>query len=220
MNKLEQFIEKLKVTNPEFKHKYNATEDFAIVIDRMGNRALVTAKFNRLIFTGVGKTKAYRALFDSYRSVVSELDSSLIYKQVKLFDSGKRYDHSRQDVAFGQRFYQTEKVDEFIEEVDDESYIREMDNSMKDKLFFGRWQLDRNLPHHRHRIELLSKDRITIDKTMSKEDMLFMWGILNLRLFKNYNLVEELELFLNQMDEDRVEQLRALKKDWKLDDEF
>lgn len=223
MNKLEQFLEKIQITNPEFKFKTNPTEDYAILFDKFGNRALVTTKYGWLVFTGVGKTKSYRKHFENYRQVINEKDSSLIYKQIQLFDSGRRYDHSKQEVPFGQRFYSIDKIEKFIDDVDDSAYIKELDESIAEKLIFCRWKLDRDNPTHREKFEILKGKRISVDGMNiinDKHSLLFLWYFLGLKLSYDFNLVDELECLYKQVDKDKAEQLRVLTKDWKLDEEL
>lgn len=218
MTKLIQFLEKIKETNPEIFCKVSPTKEYAILIDEYGNEVLVTNKHGKLIFTGTNKMEPFRFLADDYRDVISLTNKKLIYSKTPL-DSGMRYDPTVVSDKFMGRLRKKDKIEKFIEQIDDDSYVKELNESISDILVFGRWKLDRNLPHHRDKFNMVGAKTFTIDtRTNNKKDLLFMWYVLSLRLSDSFNLAEELGCLFGQIDENRAQQLKELVKDWNLTD--
>lgn len=220
MNKLEQVNHKIKISNPEIGTKFSPTEDFLLLIDKFGTKAVVTVRWGRVLVFGVGKNKTFQRMFDSYRSFIDEKDKNYLYKMISIFDSGRRYDSTKTDVPFGKRFVENDSFEPFLDDIDNEAYNKEINDVIDSKtLYFGRWKLNANQGRDRLYLDAMYSKSVRmgeINFATSKHDLLFAWYILTNRLSKDFNLATELECFYKFLDDDRVKQLEALKQDWDL----
>lgn len=215
--RIAQIQEMLRNHNPEIYSETSPSKAFLIMEDKYGTRVLVFPYGGRILICGVETAhRGFRVWFDNIHSFLGD-EGHKIYKQIPIFDNGRRISPDKEARTFMQKFVDNGRRIFLDSEEDPECYKKIIDKEAK--YLFNRWDLTKS-PKDRAMQEAMFKGDVRIGGipfSGNKHDMLKAWYYISFRLMQEFDLTEELSCIYSSFNKDIGEEMKDLKKLWKLE---
>lgn len=146
-----------------------------------------------------------------------EFTGEELYKAVKIFDNGKRYNPNSSGRTFMQRFEDEGKKIFLDSKEDPECYVKYLKDDKS--ALFNRWDFSKN-PADRKMKEAMMKGGVTIGGMSfsdNKVDLLKAWYHIGFMLRQEYDLGEELNNLLSYCNVTSKEDLKSIMELFKLE---